>query len=185
MIGRIARLARRSVLVVFVFGCSGGVGCVVATEEEGVLDLPDRASFPLVADALERRCATLDCHGATSRNLRLYAGNGLRLDPADVSGSGSTTEAEYEASYRSVVGLEPEILSAVLLAGGSAPERLTLVRKARGLEDHAAGAVLQAGAPADRCMTSWLASAIDEPACVRGAEVAPPEWWPGGGDEPP
>ena len=179
MIGLRLRLAR----CVMIMLCASG--CAVATEEEGVLELPERASFPLVADALERRCATLDCHGTSTRNLRLYGGAGLRLDPAGVSGSGSTTEAEYDASYRSVVGLEPEIMSAVVLASGSAPERLTLVRKARGLEDHAAGAVLQAGAPADRCLTSWLASATDAQACALGAEVTAPPGWPGGSGAPP
>lgn len=177
MIGRSLRVARAAVVLLFVSGC------VASAEEDGVLELPDRASFPLVADALERRCATLDCHGTTTRNLRLYAGAGLRLDPADVSGSGSTTEAEYDASYRSVAGIEPEAMSAVLLANGSAPERLTLVRKARGLEDHHAGAILHAGDPADRCLTSWLAPEIDEQACVLGAEVSAPPGWPGA--EPP
>ena len=172
MIRRRLRPACRALLALLASGCANG------EEAVGPLELPDRATFPLVADALERRCATLDCHGAPARNLRLYTGSGLRLDPADVPGSGSTTEAEYDASYRSVVGLEPEIMSDVVAERGSAPERLTLVRKARGLEDHKAGALLRAGDPADRCVTSWLASATDEEQCALGADVAPPPGWP-------
>ncbi|APR82050.1 Hypothetical protein A7982_07399 [Minicystis rosea] len=138
------------------------------------LSLPDRATFPLVADALERRCATLDCHGSVGRNLRLYSGSGLRLDPMNLPGSVSTTEAEYDASYRSLVWLEPEIMSAVVSEGGAEPERLTLVRKARGTEYHKPGAVIQAGEPADRCLVSWLASKIDEEQCTLAADFGAP-----------
>jgi hypothetical protein len=179
MIGLHLRLARAALAVLFASGCEGAA----RGDGDGSRVLPDQASFPLVADALERRCATLDCHGSPARNLRLYTGSGLRLDPMDVPGSDATTEAEYEASYRSVVGLEPEIMSSVVAAQGDASERLTLLRKARGLEYHKAGAVLRAGDVADRCVTSWLASAIDKEPCELSAEVAPP---PGGPDaEPP
>jgi hypothetical protein len=177
MIGLHRWRARAASIVLF------ASGCVSAAEGDGdgPSNLPDRASFPLVVDALERRCATLDCHGSTARNLRLYTGSGLRLDSMAVPGSAPTTEAEYEASYRSVVGLEPEIMSAVVSAQGDEPERLTLLRKARGREYHTAGAVLRPGDPADRCVTSWLASAIDKEACELGAEVAPPSGGPGTG----
>jgi hypothetical protein len=154
------------------------MGCAIGSEGAALNEAPDRASFPLVSGALERRCATLDCHGERARNLRFFTGSGLRLDPADVPGSGSTTEAEYDASYQSVVGLEPEIMSAVVAERGRAPERLTLVRKARGLEEHQGGAALQAGDPAYQCVLSWLASAIDEPSCALGAEFGPPIEWP-------
>ena len=154
------------------------LGCAAGSEGDTAGGAPDRASFPLVSDALERRCGTLDCHGERARNLRLFTGSGLRLDPADVPGSGSTTEAEYDASYQSVVGLEPELMNVVVAEHGRAPERLTLVRKARGLEDHQGGAMLKVGDPADRCMLSWLASTPDEPACSLGAEFGPPLEWP-------
>ena len=149
-------------------------GCVDPGAADGPLRAPERATFPLVADAMERRCATLDCHGSAGRNLRLYSGSGLRLDPVNLPGSMSTTEAEYDASYRSVVGLEPEILSTVVSEGGAAPERLTLVRKARGLEYHKPGAVIVMGDPTDRCIVSWIASNIDEDQCALGAELGPP-----------
>ena len=158
------------------------MGCARLPADDGDLAVPDREVFPLVSDALERRCATLDCHGSRGRNLRLYTGSGLRLDEAAVPGSGSTTEAEYDASYRSIVALEPIVLDAVVSEGGARPERLTLVRKARGVEKHAAGAVLEAGGDADLCLVSWLGPQLDEEACARAAEIAPPAGWPQ--DEP-
>ncbi|MFT3771626.1 MAG: hypothetical protein QM820_39945 [Minicystis sp.] len=132
-------------------------------------------------DAVERRCATLDCHGSPMRNLRLYSGSGLRLSAMDVPGSIATTDAEYEASYRSLTGLEPEIMSEVVEEKGQAPERLTLLRKARGLEYHKPGAIISEGDPADRCVTTWLASAIDQEQCMTAADVSPPAMGGGGG----
>ena len=152
--------------------------CASPVEDNLASAVPDRASFPLVSDAIERRCATLDCHGSPVRNLRLHTGTGYRLDPADIPGSGSTTTAEYEANYRAILGLEPELTRAVVAEGGASPERLTLVRKAIGLEYHKPGAVLQSTSPSFLCMTSWLASATDEEQCHQGADVTPPEGWP-------
>jgi hypothetical protein len=152
-----------------------GTGCAQGAQElpaEGVL--PSRVTFPLVLDALEPRCATMDCHGKPARNLRLYTSSGLRHSPADIPGSGSTTADEYEASYQSVVGLEPEWMAIVVAEGGLNPDRLTLVRKGRGDEAHKGGHILVSGDPADICLTSWLASSIDEEACHRAADVVPP-----------
>lgn len=146
-----------------------------SASEEGSGELPDRATFPLVHDALGRRCGTLDCHGHRERNLRFYGASGRRLDGASVPGVDDTTEAEYEASYHSVVGLEPEVIRAVVGDHGRDPERLTLVRKARGTEYHRPGPILHVGSPADRCLTSWLASSIDEARCSEAADYeAPP-----------
>lgn len=152
--------------------------CSAPAEDNPSSAVPDRASFPLVSDALERRCATLDCHGSPVRNLRLRTGTGYRLDPAAVPGSGSTTAAEYEANYRAIVGLEPELIRTVVAEQGASPERLTLVRKALGLEYHQPGAVLRSEAPSFRCLASWLASATDEEQCAQGKDVAPPAGWP-------
>lgn len=152
------------------------LGCLPSEEIEpdAAWQLPSRAAFPPVLDALEPRCATLDCHGKPERNLRFYTSSGLRLLPSDVPGSGSTTEAEYEASYRSVVGLEPEWMSLVVGEQGEAPERLTFVRKGRGAEAHKGGVILVPGDAADDCVTSWLASRLDGDACARAADVIPP-----------
>ena len=127
---------------------------------------PDRASFEPVADLLVHRCGSLDCHGATYRNLRLYGSIGLRLSASDRPVSkGHTTEAEYDEDYASVVGLEPEIMSAVVSQGGASPDRLTLIRKARGAEAHKGNAIWSAGDAQDRCVTSWLAGHTDAADC--------------------
>ncbi len=129
--------------------------------------LPDRATFPPVADLLVKRCGTLDCHGSAQRNLRLYGNIGLRLDPSDKPVSqGQTTEAEYDEDYASVVGLEPEVMTNVVNQGGAEPDRLTLVRKARGAEHHKGNTLWQDGDPQDRCITSWLAGQTDVSDCV-------------------
>jgi hypothetical protein len=146
-----------------------------STTDDSAGEAPDRATFPMVHEALLPRCGTLDCHGRRERNLRFYGASGRRLDPGGVPGVDETTEAELDATYRSMVGLEPEILRAVVHDHGRAPERLTLVRKARGTEHHRPGPLLRAGDAADRCLISWLASAVDEAACAEAADdEAPP-----------
>ncbi|MDI1484256.1 hypothetical protein [Polyangium sp. y55x31] len=146
------------------------VACTPDAEPADGLLVPSRVTYPSVGGALEHRCATLDCHGKPERNLRLYGSSGMRLAAGDVPGHGETTEAEYDASYRSVIGLEPEVISLVCEEGGRAPERLSLVRKARGEEAHKGGARIVPGDDADRCLTSWLSAATDEAACARAAE---------------
>lgn len=135
----------------------------------------DLAPFTPLHTALAPSCGSLDCHGQPARNLRLYDSQGLRLARDAVSGVGSTTQDEILASFRSVVGLEPDLTSRVLQAHGAEPERLTLVRKARGTEVHVGGAVWAEGSAGDRCLTSWLASATDAEACAKAtAEAVPP-----------
>ena len=116
---------------------------------------------------LDARCGTLDCHGSTFRNLRLYGKEGLRLDASTLPGAGDTTPAELDVDYRSVVGLEPEVITAVVRDQGARPERLTMIRKARGTEDHKGGQLWSAGDDQDRCVTTWLAGQADADACAR------------------
>lgn len=174
------KLALRAA-VALVFGCfSSASGCAEPIPLQTYFP-PDEKAFPPVLDALERRCATLDCHGASGRNLRLYTGSGLRLDPKDVPGTGQTTPAEYDASYWSVYGLEPEAMNAVIRDGGKDPERLSLVRKGRDTEHHKGGAILVPGDDADTCLLSWLASKLDEKACKAAAEFGAPDQGSSGG----
>lgn len=132
---------------------------------------PDRASFPPVADLLVHRCGTLDCHGTSFRNLRLYGHEGLRL-AGRPSSLPNTTDAEYDQDFESIVGLEPELMSAVVAEAGAHPERLTFVRKARGTEDHKGGAIMKEGDLEDLCVTSWLAGRTDRSACVNAKDAA-------------
>jgi hypothetical protein len=119
-----------------------------------------------VSAFLDHRCGSLDCHGQVGRNLILYGHEGLRLDPADVPGGSDTTAAEIAANYDSVVGLEPELMAAVVEEGGAHPERLTLVRKARGTEHHKGGALVIPGDIQDQCLIGWLAGMPNDFACV-------------------
>ncbi|MGH7298428.1 MAG: hypothetical protein ACRELB_26040 [Polyangiaceae bacterium] len=117
------------------------------------------SSFQPVADYLENRCGTLDCHGAPGRNLRMWGCEGLRLDPSSspATCASPTTEAEYQATYRSLVALEPQVMttvysgcSAAIADGGAEypvsdschPELLTFIRKARGIETHKGGKLI-------------------------------------------
>lgn len=141
---------------------------------------PDRAQFAPVGDLLGHRCGELDCHGNSQRNFIIYSCEGLRLDPAASPGCPSmlgpmatvTSEGEYDATYRSLVGLEPAVMSNVIRGHGTNPELLTFVRKARGDESHKGGALVAPGDDQDKCITSWLAGQTDKDACTRA--VAPP-----------
>lgn len=128
---------------------------------------PDRAQFDLVAPVLVRRCGSIDCHGSTYRNMRIYGYGGLRLPapgklPTPMSPQ-SVTADEAQASYDSVVGLEPELMRAVVQSGGAGVERLTFIRKGRGNEDHKGDKRFTPAA--DLCVTSWLANHVDAAAC--------------------
>ena len=126
---------------------------------------PDRTTFPLVQAFIDHRCGSLDCHGTRYRNLRMWGSDGMRLAYGDVPGGAPTTTDETNATYQSIVELEPEVMSAVVADHGAKPERLTFVRKARGSEAHAGGAIVTAGDARDRCILSWLAGAADVLAC--------------------
>lgn len=131
---------------------------------------PDRSQFAAVGSFLDRRCGTLDCHGSEVRNFRIYGCEGLRLDPKNTprcrkNGGTDTTNAELDATFRSLVGLEPAVMSSVVQGKGQHPELLTFVRKARGTEAHKGGALIVPGDSQDRCITSWLAGTTDVAAC--------------------
>jgi hypothetical protein len=176
---RPAALSSVSLLALGLLACTGAVGETLSLEprsgEPGTtLAAPLRATFEPVHDVLEPTCGTLDCHGQVGRNMRLYGGRGLRLRKTDNPADDPTTPEEYEHSYWAVIGLEPAVMSDVVLDGGREPERLTLVRKARNLEHHKGGKLFTAGDDRDRCLTSWLAGQLDLPACTRGKELLRP-----------
>jgi hypothetical protein len=147
---------------------------VVPPGQSSALLAPSRATFNPVDDVLQASCGTLDCHGQPGRSLRLYGGRGLRLSPQGNSADDPTTPAEYDESYFSVIGLEPEIMSEVVADQGRQPERLTMVRKARNLEHHKGGKIFTEGDDRDRCLTSWLGGTVDDAACRRGKETPRP-----------
>jgi hypothetical protein len=129
------------------------------------------AAFGPVADYLDHRCGSIDCHGQMSRSLRIYGCEGMRLDPkalpgcSPLLGGSNTTKDEHFATYRSLVGLEPTVMSQVYENKGEHPELLTFVRKARGLEAHKGGVLITPGDPQDICITSWLAGNTNQNEC--------------------
>jgi hypothetical protein len=137
--------------------------------------LPDRQAFTTVAQLLDVRCGSLDCHGTLARNLRLFGSAGLRWSAGDRPLVPlCNTQDEADQDYESVVGLEPETMSAIVLAGGADPDRLTMVRKARGIEAHKGGQIWTEGDDSDTCLTSWLAGSANSNACAQGmASVLP------------
>jgi hypothetical protein len=157
------------------------VGCGANPHDQGagsdgeLLNLPRRDQFPHVENAMSMHCGTLDCHGQISRNLRLYGLHGLRLRPGDNPLDGTTTREEYDASYWSLVGLEPEVMSQVVASKGHRPERLTMIRKARGVEKHKGGQLMAEGDSLDLCMVGWLGGAYAPAACDTVAETPRPE----------
>ena len=159
-----SRLSLALVMALFATACAGPPG-----DERGRILAPSFASFnPIVFNVLAAHCGTLDCHGDSRRNFMIFGMNGMRLDAerhAD-AGDPDTTQAEYEATYQSLVWLEPERITQVTREHGSEPQRLTLVRKARGSEQHKGGAQLPPGSAGDRCLTTWLAGAPDDTACA-------------------
>lgn len=150
-----------------VSGCSSPDGSAAVDPTAGDAG-PSRDQFDFVAPVLSRRCGSIDCHGSIYRNMRVYGYGGLRTgtDATDPMTPMRDTAAEAQATYESVVGLEPELMRTVVQQGGAGVERLTFVRKGRGTEDHKGNKRLNADS--DLCVTSWLANHVDEDACRRG-----------------
>ena len=147
-----------------------GVACSsVPTDTRIGVDAPNgsEAQFGPVANYLDQRCGTLDCHGQSGRNLRIWGCDGMRLEPGDVPlcTVKTTTPAEHQATYRSLVGLEPTVMSYVVDHHGQDPELLTFVRKARGTESHKGGTLITPGDAQDKCITSWLTGSTDTASC--------------------
>jgi hypothetical protein len=160
------------------------VACEFAPSNERMgIDAPDLGQFETagVGDFMDHRCGSLDCHGTATRNLVMWGCYGLRLDVDEAgltpgcraSGGVNTQPAEYVASYRSLVGLEPAVMSAVVSSGGQDPEQLTFIRKARGWDAHKGGALVVPGDDQDTCMTSWLASSTNATACANAIAETP------------
>ncbi len=149
------------------------LGCSSVEQSYIGINEPDSSEegFGPVADYLDHRCGTHDCHGQVGRNLRIWGCNGMRLDPFDVpscnrlTGGSATNKNEHIATYRSLVGLEPSVMSAVVAGHGRDPGLLTFVRKARGTESHKGGQLITPGDDQDVCITSWLAGSTNTVAC--------------------
>jgi hypothetical protein len=139
---------------------------------------PSADAFAQVSPAIERHCGTLDCHGSSARNMRVYGIDGLRLAPDSVTGDQSTSVEEVLATYASIIAIQPEVLSRIVLEGGQRPERWLPVAKGREMEGHKGGRRMVAGDDTDVCITSWLANAVAADRCDTSAQFEAP-----GGEE--
>jgi hypothetical protein len=141
----------------------------------GELQVPSREDFTLVSDAMQLKCGSLDCHGQIGRNLRLFGHYGLRLADADNPYEPfMSTPEEYEASYLSVTGLEPETMSKVIKKELT-PIQLALVRKPREIEKHKGHHLMTQGDALDRCLVGWLLAAFDPDSCTTVITSGKPE----------
>lgn len=157
------RWGARSAIALALGGCGGDVHETTGVPG-AVLAVPPRAGFEVVSDAMQLHCGTLDCHGQTGRNMRLYGQYGLRLAPTDNPLDQSTSNAEYDACYASIAGLEPEAMSDVVLHSAQ-PDALAMFRKPRGIEKHKGGQLVIQGDALDRCMVTWVTGTVDSDAC--------------------
>ena len=171
---RVPMMRRLAIALFFSVSALFFAGCVdVESNEQFHIALPSEDQFTPVGLYLDHRCGSLDCHGQTGRNLKLYGQEGLRLDPTGLPGGGPTTMDELADDYRSVVGLEPELMTSVVEEHGKDPERLSLVAKPVGLQDHKGGKLFSKGSEQFNCITSWLAGAVDMTACADGTASTP------------
>jgi hypothetical protein len=155
-------------------------GCVSTPPSASDTSVALPSYDPFVGDAkntgvhvfLERRCGTLDCHGQIGRPLRLFSSGGLRLpnDAGLAAGIGDDSPQEIYANYTSLVGVQPEETSQVVL-GLDPPTALLVVAKPLLLQTHKGGAVLARGDSGDRCLETWLSGAVDPAACDDAALV--------------
>lgn len=127
--------------------------------------------FRPISAVIERRCGTIDCHGNDARPMRIYGQYGTRKpidNPPDgyyPGGLAPTSTDELTDNYRSMCGLEPEILDLVV-AKKDEPEALTLVKKPRLLEKHKGGLVWNKGDDGDACLINWLTGKDDTSPCA-------------------
>ncbi len=152
------------------------VACSIEQGDERVAaDLPDRAVYAQPngpGQLLVLRCGSLDCHGSSYRNYRLYGYGSARLEPGRRPDYADTTTAELEAGYDATVAIEPDRTRAIAV-GAEPVVAATLVRKARGGDNHLGGFRLVEGEAADRCLVGWLTRRPDDAACTTALAALP------------
>lgn len=170
---------RALVTLVFFFAAVTGILWAVACSPPANARIgvatPNEATFPPVEAVLAYRCGSIDCHGSPQRNFVIWSCYGLRLDQDAAPGCRNyqtglgTTQDEIDHTYRSLVGLEPALMSQVVQSGGANPDVLTLVQKARNEQEHKGGKVWAAGSPDDLCVAQWLADQATTAATCKSA----------------
>jgi hypothetical protein len=111
---------------------------------------------------LEARCATLDCHGAAGRPLRLYAETGRRAD--DALRGQPISAAELEANVGALAAVDP---------GASAAASEVIGKPLAGGLAHEGGDLWQSdGEHQVVCVRGWLAGQSDDAAIIAACQAA-------------
>lgn len=155
--------------------------CSLPTESGDLGELPDSTSFidGGVSKFMEVRCGGIDCHGQVGRPLRIYSEWGLRLETNEdgTRDNRPTTRDEQIANYRSVVGLEPELLEACYRTKGEQRQNFQLLLKPLGIENdgirHKGGPVLRPtlNDPGWQCLYGWASGTLNPDECARAATL--------------
>ena len=137
----------------------GALGCAIPDPGATfTASCPDRASFTAVDGFLEIGCGTgIDCHGSPPPGPCASSDtDGLRLDAGSIPGGDTsvnrTTVAEVDAAWRSVCGLQPELMTQVV-EGQLPPDALLLLQKPRMETHHKGNVVIVPGDDGDTCIT--------------------------------
>lgn len=132
--------------------CLCGSGCIAAGGEDTEPFLDREAYAAYVHPVVEPSCATLDCHGAPGRPLRLYAETGLRASDALRLDDAPISDDEIDANVLS--------FAAVDLDEPRLEHRLSLTKplaEPAGGVEHVGGDVwLSTTDPSYRCVAGWL-----------------------------
>lgn len=128
--------------------------------------------FQPVSAVMERRCATLDCHGQLARPLRLYSARGMRRivleeevnDPTNVTAGRGLTNEELYDNWRSVCGVEPEVMDAIQRGEAQATDHL-MMRKSLGIERHKGDILFIKGDEGSKCLSGWLEGNLEPAFC--------------------
>lgn len=175
------RLSVRVLAQVLASLAAASVGCAGPSGDDKFVIVPPQGppTFNPVSTALELHCGTLNCHGNEARNMRFFGLYGVRLDPREKTGFGSTTDAEFLANYESLIAIEPERLSQIVRSGGANSNKWVVLSKGRGDEHHKGGARLVRGDAADTCLVSWIlarpgGAPVNAEACDAASTFEPP-----------
>ena len=152
-----------------------------STPNLSVADVDPAGFRDSVEPVFERRCGSVDCHGQLASGMRIYSENGLRLpnDAGLAVGSGATSIAEINANYTAIVGLQPEMVNALMAnPARTADDVRHLLILAKPLQDerHKGGPALSLGEPAEACIELWLLGTLESPQsngpglCTQGAK---------------
>lgn len=120
-----------------------------------------------VQPVVGRDCGTLDCHGVGLRPLRIYAVDGLRIDPA----------ARGEPIRDDELAWNVAAFEAIDPAAASVDDHVALLKplavEAGGLAHEGDPVYATSADPGFRCLRAWLADEPDDGACEAAAPPAP------------